>query len=430
MNRKIFTLLITCIAALTLVAQPPIIGGYNVYYGDLHNHSTASDGSGTPQQAYSYARYTSGLDFFSLADHTAEVDRGNFTPAAWSDIKSQANKYNQDGVFVTFYGFEWSHRTHGHVAVINTEDYCSHLLAPTNNFEGLVAWLASRPAGVAFCNHPGRQNSTNQEFLHFTSTPSRQFVGMELWNKGSPFRTYWFDPSSSTNGYNHSNNMGYFDEALSKGWRIGASGARDYHGHYTGSWGAFRMAVLANNLTRNDLLAAMRARRFYSTLDRSIALSFTVNGKEMGSILEPGTHTFRIRATNGDGKPFTRIELFRVRVGGNQRVVVWSADGIDSSSINRSVSLVTSPGDIYYVKVTGSGRNEAISSPIWITRCGEEHVALRNITSNETITSCDVVIEHVTIHNNARLRINARNSVYLERDFEVHPGSILEINMQ
>jgi len=428
MRRTVIALFILCITAVNALAQPPSIGGYNVYYGDLHNHSNASDGhvDATSASAYHYARYTAGLDFFSLADHSDQY--GDFTPAKWLDIKNQANAHHQDGVFVALHGFEWSHATHGHVAVINTDDYCSHLVAPTNTFGGLVSWLASRPASVAFFNHPGRQNKTEEEFGHFTGSPSRQFVGMELWNKSHHFSTYW-----DNDGYNPNNNMGHYDEALSKGWRIGASGARDYHGQYSGSWGAFRMAVLASSLTRNHLLSAMRTRRFYSTLDKSIALSFTVNGKEMGSVLEPGTYNFRVRATNGDGKPFTKVELFRDRVGGNQRVVVWTADGINASSIDRSVSRVTSPGDIYYVRVSGiddDDKNQAISSPVWITNCGEEYVALRNITSNQTITSCDVVVEHVTIRNNARLTINARNGVYIERDFEVQPGSTLEINMQ
>jgi hypothetical protein len=36
--------------ALSIVAfgHDQTIGGYTVYYGDLHNHSNVSDGTGTP----------------------------------------------------------------------------------------------------------------------------------------------------------------------------------------------------------------------------------------------------------------------------------------------------------------------------------------------------------------------------------------------
>ncbi len=41
-------------------AQQPSIGGFNVYYGHLHNHSSISDGGAvnTPDNAYNYAKNT------------------------------------------------------------------------------------------------------------------------------------------------------------------------------------------------------------------------------------------------------------------------------------------------------------------------------------------------------------------------------------
>jgi hypothetical protein len=52
-------------------------------------------------------------------------------------------------------------------------------------------------------------------------------------------------------------------EAITRGWKIGAAGAGDNH---SGTWGTAypaRLAILANNLTRTDLLAAMQARDFF-----------------------------------------------------------------------------------------------------------------------------------------------------------------------
>jgi len=43
---------------LSAEAQHPTIGGYNVYYGDLHSHSNVSDGTGTPATAYSNSRFS------------------------------------------------------------------------------------------------------------------------------------------------------------------------------------------------------------------------------------------------------------------------------------------------------------------------------------------------------------------------------------
>jgi len=57
-------LLSACLAVALLLASAgtaPAIQ-YNVYYGHLHNHTSASDGTGTAAQAYDYARDVAGLE--------------------------------------------------------------------------------------------------------------------------------------------------------------------------------------------------------------------------------------------------------------------------------------------------------------------------------------------------------------------------------
>ena len=343
-------LLILCLLTYALVkAAPPSIGGYNVYYGHLHNHTIYSGGAGTPSQAYSYARNTAKLDFFGLSDHDTEIDS-----LEWVDTKAQADTFNQDGVFTTFYGFEWSYYgTYGHVTVVNTPDYTTYIA--TNTFKNLETWLSTRN-GIAFFNHPGRENLYGREFDHFTDTPSDRFVGMELWNKGDGFSTYYYNDGYTPND----NSKGYYDEALSLGWKIGASGSSDNHSATWGTSEDYRMAILSNNLTRTDLLQAMQARRFYSTMDKNLALSFKINNQEMGSTVIPGTYTFQIQASDADNEVFTDVKLFDKS---HNVVQTWSPN---STNVNVSTSLNAADGNYYYVKVTEADGGEAISSPIWI----------------------------------------------------------------
>ncbi|HBF38652.1 MAG TPA: hypothetical protein DDW50_15205, partial [Firmicutes bacterium] len=42
---------------------------YQTYFGYLHAHTSFSDGSGTPEEAYQYAREIGKLDFFAITDH-------------------------------------------------------------------------------------------------------------------------------------------------------------------------------------------------------------------------------------------------------------------------------------------------------------------------------------------------------------------------
>ena len=154
MNSKFLILFCALLihSGLTTIAQPSI-GGFNVYYGHLHNHSNVSDGTGTPDDAYSYAKNTGKLDFFSIADHSGAIDA-----TEWQAIKTAADTYNQDNVFTAFYGFEWTENVLGHVAVINSPDYVT-TASPYNTFAGLCNWLNANEC-VAFFNHPGRNNST------------------------------------------------------------------------------------------------------------------------------------------------------------------------------------------------------------------------------------------------------------------------------
>ncbi|MFT3753263.1 MAG: fibronectin type III domain-containing protein [Paludibacter sp.] len=342
-------LYISLFLCISINATSPSIGGYTVYYGHLHNHTIYSDGGGTPAQAYSYAKNKAKLDFFGISDHDTYLDS-----LKWSDTKAQADIYNQDGVFSTFMGFEWSYFAgYGHVTVIGTPDYTTYVV--TNTFDKLKTWLSNR-TGIAFFNHPGREDTNNVEFNHFNGTPSNKFVGIELWNKTEGFSSFYYNDGYAAND----NSKSYYDEALNSGWKIGASGSGDDHNATWGTAEDSRMAILANNLTRADLWEAMLARRFYSTMDKNLALSFKINNQEMGSTVASGTYTFQIEASDSDGEIFTNIKLYNKA---HNVVQEWTPN---SAIVNISSTFTTSNSDYYYVKVTEEDGGEAISSPIWI----------------------------------------------------------------
>jgi hypothetical protein len=373
---------------LSATAQHPTIGGYNVYFGDLHNHSNVSDGTGTPAEAYNYAKNTAHVDFFGLSDHSS--NSGSMTPAEWADIKNQADTYNQDGIFSSFYGFEWSRDTiYGHVTVLNTDDYCN-TAPPVNTFEGLIVWLASRPGGLAFLNHPGREVNSF-EFSHFTTTPSDQVVGIELWNRGDGFNTYYYNDGF----YTDDNEKSYYDEANSRGWKLGAAGSGDNHFATWGTAYPYRMAILANNLTRTDLLEALRARRFYSTLDKNLSLSFKINGKEMGSTIEGNNYTVQIQAADADGEYFSQVVMY------NQNHDIVNTWTLNTNAVDVSMNLSTTDGEYYYVKVRQTDGNEAISSPIWISGTTSNRNPVCSITSPSNgasfITPADITIRATAI---------------------------------
>ncbi len=342
------------LAAVFILMQIPLvaqqsIGGFNVYYGHLHNHCSISDGVLTPLQAYTYAKTTGDLDFFSLADHSSAIDAPE-----WTAMKAAAEATNEPGVFTSFWGFEWTENVLGHVAVINSTDYIS-TASPTNTFPGLCNWLNNNEC-VAFFNHPGRNNSTGLEFSHFATTPTDKIVGMELWNKTDRFSTYYY-----TDGYYaNDGNLSWFDEALARGWKIGAAGSEDNH---VGTWGTMtpsKLAVLASANNRTEIMNALKARRFFTTYDKTLALSFKIGGNEMGSTVAGAYHSINISASDGENEIFTQIQLLK-----NGMVMNTWTPNIANPVI--SLNQYCYDGEYYYVRVKQADGDEAISSPVTIS---------------------------------------------------------------
>lgn len=331
------------------------LGRYHAYFGDLHNHTLISDGSGSPEYAYEYARDRAHFDFFGVSDHDWGIN-----DSTWALIQQAADKFNLDGRYVTFRGFEWSSSAYGHVTVVGSESYChSGDTEPlTGTFTLFSNWLEEQD-GFAFFNHPGRQYRAT-EFDHFLSAPAEAMVGMELWNKGSAFVTYYYNEGYVTDD----NNRGFFDESLLNGWKVGAAGGGDNH---SASWGTAvdsRIGVLATELTRDSLTAAFRARRFYTTLDKNIILSFTADSSEMGSTVSGCTHALELQAVDGDGERFTEALLYN---GNHDTVKVWSL-GVCQLSVSFEYTPEGS-SDYLYAKVRQEDGDEAVTSPIWFNGC-------------------------------------------------------------
>jgi hypothetical protein len=331
----------------------PHIGNYTVFYGGFHSHSGFSpDARGTPEDAYRYARCVAGLDFFGLSDHDKDLTLSRF-----DSVKAAADRYNADGFFAALWGFEWSSYIFGHVTVVGTKDFASSTDPQTQTFQQLCSWLLARNC-FAILNHPGEGDKFRPEFDHFQGPACDKIVGVELWNLYKDFRYYYY-----AGGYDSSDDSkGYYDEALSHGWKIGAAGGFDDH---YGTWGTindWRVAVLAHELTRQDIFDAMTARRFYSTLDKNIALSFAIAGREMGSTIPAAVALpLAIRATDGDGEIYSEVVVF------DRNHAVRRAWIIDAASVAIDDTLIVANGDYYYVKITQRDGDEAISSPIWIS---------------------------------------------------------------
>jgi len=116
-------------AALALCAPSAWAAEYNLYTGGTHSHTSFSDGSLLPADAYDTARFKGHCDFWYVTDHYQGLSTVETDPAVsefvkeWDYTKRVAAEKTVAGEFLALAGWEWSDGAFGHANVLfdNTE---------------------------------------------------------------------------------------------------------------------------------------------------------------------------------------------------------------------------------------------------------------------------------------------------------------------
>jgi hypothetical protein len=108
----------------TYYSNPIIVNNYSssdpfIVWGDIHTHSELSDGTGTPDHSFYYAKNIACLDFNALTDH-AEIML--FSPWSLNILEASTNNWYEPDSFVTFHGIEWTSVRTGHYVCIFSGD--------------------------------------------------------------------------------------------------------------------------------------------------------------------------------------------------------------------------------------------------------------------------------------------------------------------
>jgi len=242
---------------------------------------------GPPAEHYALAK-NAGYDFYAVTDHSEQPP---FVPArpdnpAWLDEKRAAAAATTAGAFTAFAAFEFSRDAgcgpggSGHINILNTADYLD-AYEKANDFTRLYAWLpAARAAGpgpvVASFNHPG--------------DPSRN--EFDAWACRTPAATGIITLCEVINGNKYSKaHYDAFIRGLDHGWKFSPVCGHDNHGTQTIKKNNSRTFVLATANTAPALLDAMKHRRTYAALNKTLQCRYTVNGQIMGSTLAPDAAT-------------------------------------------------------------------------------------------------------------------------------------------
>ncbi|MFO7636475.1 MAG: DUF3604 domain-containing protein [Clostridia bacterium] len=273
--------------------------GYHCYFGDLHRHSYLSkcmpEFDGTPTEHMKYAAVAEGYDFYALTDHAYQV-----SPREWRYLMDVCDSYD----LAVPYGLEITDDGHSNFYASDREAalYLYHVFSRTN------------PLEEAF-------NRCSKDGFEGRIISIRHFHGdglawKHLYDKTHPAR--WdmrFDhvvEAVQTRGYSKNAVHGILDNGLHAGMTGGSDHSRP-KGHPNGGYGIYEKAltgVWAEEISRESLFEALKARRCFSTNGPRMAGHIRVNDKFMGSNGVKGISRF-IEMEGFFTTPVKKIHLLR-----------------------------------------------------------------------------------------------------------------------
>ena len=337
-----------------------------IFNGEVHAHTDFSDGRGTPPEAYDYARNVGKVDYFSVTDHNvAKLTDEKF----FSVMPALAEEKNEDGKFAALYGYEMTYGAgtgfYGHANIIPPKAIFRTNLTLDEWYEEMAKVGEN---GVGQFNHPGDKWGNFNDFK-YDPRMDDIFSIMEI-------RITEYGISCIEEEY---------DRALRMGWHISPVSNEDTHG---ANWTTSREetgAVMAEELTRENILDGMRKNRTYATTDRSFKMFYKANGEWIGSRLKKtGSLKVEIDATTEKECGVGILQLI-----GEHNIVLAQVDAGREKSFHWEITI---PDDQKYTYVKRiSGMHYAISGAIFVEQDAPVEVTLQtNYQKGKLVAVADV----------------------------------------
>lgn len=333
----------------TAATEPGEEWPYELYFGSFH---ALGDSSGTPQEAFDQAAKVEGLDFFALTEYSHSFDNadagdialeGSALSSKWAAGKAAAAAVTGQ-TFVGLYGYEmaWQEdKTLGHIGTFGTPGWESRDQADyadrTTALETYYKALTTVAGSVSRFNHPGSFYGTFEDFAHWTPEYDDALHLLEVGGEGD-----------------------FYTGALNAGWHLAPS--------LSGFPGNARTVVLAEALTEQSLLAAIRACRVYATEDADLEIWYELNGHLLGNRI-PAADTLEITAELLDP---TDAAIGTVEVITPEGPVArYTVTG------NRETVVLPVPGGhpYYYLRITQPDGDAAVTAPVWVEGCVDLGIA-------------------------------------------------------
>jgi hypothetical protein len=432
-SRSIVTVILGAFTSFVLSSFVQVFAAPNVYFGNLHSHTSYSDGSGTPTEAYRYARNVAHLDFLAVTEHNhskAEQgipkdqqrkdgiliakDHSLYDGAQQKSLISAAKKANVDNIFVAIYGQEFSTISSGnHVNVFEIGEVIDEVEVPNGEFKVLLDWVETKPdsqqlPAIVQFNHPSKQyrdRSIEYGFDDFSSPKewqdrmSQHVRLIEVLNGPGTKNATGQTPTVTQSDYLY---------YLNEGFKLAPTGDQDNHWKNWGRSTEARTGVIADALTKPKILGALRNRHVYATEDKNLKLIFYVNGHLCGDIVSPPPEGSELNiqysiVDEDEADANYKIEVFSDEPGGDVATVVETiTDHGNSPPENlKLIEDVHFTGEHQYLffKITQTDEDEnsdrAWTAPVWLEATAPVSPMATATPSGDFVASKNSQIYHV-----------------------------------
>ena len=358
---------------------------YQAYFGQLHSHTQYSDGSGTLASALEYIKglhASANIQFVAFTDHSNYFDKSgaanpegalydmskatDYSRGLWSEYKGAIADFNavNGSSLLALGGFEmtWSGGP-GHINTFNTAGIVSRNNTVLNNKtadSGMKAYYAllSQAEGaesISQFNHPGKTFGNFSDFAYYDPVIDSRIYMVEVGNGEGQIGAGGYYPSYEQ-----------YIMALDKGWHLAPTNNQDNHKGRWGNANDARDVIITDDFSEAGIYEAIRAMRMYSTEDKNLELTYTVNGLMMGSSIktEEVPDKLLLEVTVTDPDKTDTISKVEVVVNSGKVVHTWN----DPAELAKGILSVTLDPDYsyYFIRVTQGDGDLAVTSPVWV----------------------------------------------------------------
>ncbi|WP_374583250.1 CehA/McbA family metallohydrolase [Pseudoduganella sp.] len=371
---------------------------YTILYGNLHSQTNHSDGGGDPARcngaqapqsapfgpddAFQFAQ-RHGLQVLLASEHNHMYD-GSESSAPGADplaarqlyrigLASAASYSAAHPGFTALYGQEWGVISGGgHINILNSPALLgwerssdgqpfADVVTPRNDYAALYK-IMHEQGWLGQFNHPKEsQFPIAGQALAYSQDGGAAMALCEIMN------SHAFSSRIDEGETRHSYYESACNRLLEAGYQLAFSSNQDNH---CANWGAAygnRTGILlpaADRQSQDSVLAAIRARRVFATMDKHSAIALSANGAIMGSEIEnSGPLALQVHYASSAGRGIAALDIMHGVPG--RRGEVAALPGVAGLQHR----FTPAPGrHFYYARITQDDGRQLWSAPVWVNQ--------------------------------------------------------------